>query len=125
MYRVWAGNTEKIQIPTNVYISTDGGVNYHDFVDAGLIDNNVDGVSGKFHMAFNLEDTFLGESDGILQSVSVGKTEIKNFFNSAPSNDYYVALNGSILGNTNTMTEFIITEFNGQSFENKNGEKFN
>ena len=121
MYRVWAGNTEKIQIPTNVYISTDGGVNYHDFVDAGLIDNNVDGVSGKFHMAFNLEDTFLGESDGILQSVSVGKTEIKNFFNSAPSNDYYVALNGSILGNTNTMTEFIITEFNGQSFENKNG----
>lgn len=115
MYRVWVGH-EGADRPTNVYISYDGE-NYKDITDTGWISRNVDGVAGKYHMLFNLEETFQGERNSGVQRVDNAYDELVKFFKAAPSTIYNVALEESFL-NAGEVSNFemILTELNGQSF---------
>ena len=115
MYRVWVGH-DGADRPTNVYISYDGE-NYKDITDTGWISRNVDGVAGKYHMLFNLEETFQGERNSGVQRVDNAYDELVKFFEAAPSTIYNIALEESFL-NAGEVSNFemILTELNGQSF---------
>ena len=115
MYRVWCGHDGSDR-PTNVYISYDGGVNYEDITDTGWISRKVDDVDDKYHMAFDLVDTFQGERIAGMQRVDNAYDRLVAFFGSCPSSDFIVGFEASRLGVNTGDFEMIVTEVNGQSF---------
>ena len=89
-YRVWIGFSGGDR-PTNVYISRDG---WHDSItditDTGWIKRTVDDVENQYHMAYSVEETFMGERLGGMQRVDRAYDALVSFFNDAPSSNFRV-----------------------------------
>jgi len=116
MYRVWIDHSGPDR-STNVYISTDGGINYTDIPETGWISRNVDNIEGCYHMGFNKDDTFFGERTGGLQRVDRAYDQLNSIFSSLTSKKFSVRLETSKLGAGSISNfEMIVKEINGQSF---------
>lgn len=112
-YRIWL-DYSGVDRPTNVY------VNDSDYPEAGWISRQVDGVDDKYHMAFDMTDTFLGErKDGMLTQIDVAVSQIQAFLNSCPSSKFYVGF--EMGGFSGSNAEYIVTEINEQSLVNVGG----
>lgn len=120
MYRVWCkyGEAES-DAPTNVYISYNG-VDFTDITDTGWISTNVDGVRGQYHMAYDPEETLVGERTAGMQRVDRAYEQLVAFFEQAPSSKFEVRFECGNLGSL-AYFEYIVSEINGQSFANTNG----
>lgn len=118
MYRVWIDHSGPDRA-TNVYISTDG-VNYTDITDTGWISRNVDDVAGQYHMAFDPEETFIGERTGGMTRVDNAYEQLLAFFEACPSTNFNVGLTMGNLAIADGNYEMIVTELNGQSFLGQN-----
>lgn len=115
MYRVWIDHSGADRA-TNVYISTDGGEHYLDITDTGWISRNVDDVAGQYHMAFNMDDTFVGERTGGMTRVDNAYEKLVAFFESCPSMRFDVAMTMGNLSVEDGNYEMLVTSLNGQSF---------
>lgn len=115
MYRVWIDHSGPDRA-TNVYISTDGGAHYTDITDTGWISRNVDEVAGQYHMAFDPEETFIGERTGGMTRVDNAYEKLLAFFEACPSMNFNVGLTMGNLSIEDGNYEMIVTELNGQSF---------
>ncbi len=96
-YRVWPKFGEaEADAPTNCYVSSDGWVTINDITDTGWIKRGVDDVADQYHMAFNLEDTFVGERIGGMQRVDNAVTALAALVEAAPSYNYkvYIGMGG-------------------------------
>lgn len=83
MYRVWIDHSGADRA-TNVYISTDGGETYDDIENTGWISRNVDEIAGQYHMAFDIDETFIGERTGGMTRVDDAYEKLVAFFESCP-----------------------------------------
>lgn len=119
MYRVWIDHSGPDRA-TNVYISTDGGENYTDITDTGWISRNVGDVAGQYHMAFDPEETFVGERTGGMTRVDNAYEQLLAFFEVCPSTNFKVGLTMGNLSGADGNYEMIVTELNGQSFVGEN-----
>lgn len=115
MYRVWIDHSGP-DCATNVYISTDGGENYTDITDTGWISRNVGDMAGQYHMAFDPEETFVGERTGGMTRVDNAYEQLLAFFETCPSMNFKVGLTMGNLSGADGNYEMIVTELNGQSF---------
>ena len=122
-YRIWIrGFVNNDSSPSNIYIFKPGSATI-DITDCGWLSRNVDDVDGCFRMAFDMENYFQGEFKEELKSANNIGNHLTDFFNSAPSSDYSIALslagNGSASGES---LEVIVNTLNKQSFANTEGE---
>ncbi len=117
-YRVWCKFGEEPDAPTNVYIYH--GSDFRDIENTGWISLNVDGVKGQYHMAFNFEETFVGERLGGMQRVDNAYEALQSFLNEVPSTKFDVSLQCANLGGSGYY-EFVLSEINGQSFASTAG----
>ena len=115
MYRVWIDHSGPDRA-TNVYISTNGGQNFTDITDTGWISRNVDDIAGQYHMAFDPEETFVGERTGGMTRVDRAYEQLVAFFEACPSMRFHVGLAMGNLSGADGNYEMIVTELNGQSF---------
>lgn len=112
-YRIWLDYSGPDR-PTNVF------VNDSDYSEAGWISRLVDGLDDKYHMAFDMTDTFLGErKDGMLTQIDVAVSQIKSFLSGCPSSKFYVGF--EMGGFSGSNAEFVVTEINEQSLANIGG----
>lgn len=120
-YRIWLAY-EGDDRPTNVFITTSG--NTVDYSEAGWLSRKVDGVEDKYHMAFDMTDTLLGErKDGMLTQIGDEThpiaDKVSTFINSCPSTKFNVGIEFS--GGSSGYYEYVVTEINEQSLENVGG----
>lgn len=112
-YRVWTSFSGGDR-PTNVYISTNGWVNIQDITDTGWIKRGVDDVENQYHMAYNVEDTFVGERLGGMTRVDRAYDDLKTFFENAGGTMFRAYLS---LGKDGVdYRSAYVTEINGQNF---------
>lgn len=117
MYRVWLGYSGSDR-PTNVYIyDTEHPNSPLDITDTGWISRVVDGVDNKYHMAFDIEETFQGERTAGMQRVDNAYSQILTFLQACPSTNFSLSFEVSRLGASTDYYEAIITEVDVQSFE--------
>jgi hypothetical protein len=112
-YRVWTSFSGGDR-PTNVYISTDGWNTIADITDTGWIKRGVDDIENQYHMAYSVEETFMGERLGGMQQVDKAVEQLKAFFTAAPSANFKAYLS---LGKDGAPSlKATISEINGQKF---------
>ena len=126
MYRIWL-NEEFLtndSSPTNMYFNfgTPGNSQCVDVNDCGWLTRSVDGVDGKFHFNYDVNNGFSGEFRNVLQGAQGTGALTTRFFDEAPTSNFYVKFYTDSRGTSgNQNSEFIINEINGQSLTNENG----
>lgn len=116
-YRIWVDFVSNDR-PTNVYIYNNG---VKDIPDTGWISRNVDGVPNQYHMAYNVDETLVGERLAGMQKVDNAENDLISFFNNAPSKMFTLGFDYGCWNTKDGNYEIIVTEVNGQSFKNTNG----
>ena len=110
-YRVWTSFSGGDR-PTNVYISTNGWVTIRDIENTGWIKRGVDDVDNQYHMAYTVEDTFVGERLGGMTRVDNAYQALSEFFAAAPSSNFKAYF---MLGKDGVASRSgFVTEINGQ-----------
>lgn len=121
-YRIWIdGKETNDSSPTNVYVFIPGQETI-DISDCGWLSRDIDGVDGKFHMAFNYDNYFQGEFREDLKSANGIESYLDNFFAKAPNSLYSIALSAAGIDTSGKQSvEFVINSLNKQSFANEDG----
>lgn len=121
-YRIWIdGKETNDSSPSNVYVFRPGKETI-DITNCGWLSRDVDGVDGKFHMAFNFDNYFSGEFREELKAANGVEDVLNEFFKEAPTSLYTVAFSAAGKDTSgSTIVEFVINSLNKQSFKNVDG----
>lgn len=121
-YRIWIdGKETNDSSPTNVYVFIPGQETI-DISNCGWLSRDIDGIDGKFHMAFSYDNYFQGEFREDIKSALGVDEYLDDFFAKAPSSLYSIAFSAAGIDTSGKQSvEFVINSLNKQSFANEDG----